>query len=205
MTTQTARRERTRQALLDAVAAELDAGNSTPSMEEIAAAAEVSRATAYRYFDSVQHLIWHLGAERDLEPVETAFADSMSLLDRVLRAEQINNGYLFGDPDGTRAFERAALDRTLRHGDAADTRPARRLRYLDAALAPVADRLDPERLHRLRHSLSLAIGSQCVPALLDTCGLDVDEARRVTRFAVTTLLTGALEGTGIDPTARPDS
>lgn len=197
MTTHTERRARTRQALVDAVAGLIAAGDPTPSMEDVVAAAEVSRATAYRYFDSVQDIIWHIGADRDLAPVDTLFDGCDDVVERVLVAESANNDFLFGDPDGARNFERAALDRTLNGVADALTRPARRLVYLDAALEPLAPVLDADELRRLRHALALTMGSQAVPALLDTCRLDVDEARETTRYAARAIITDALRRAGV--------
>ena len=47
----TAQKQRTRTALIDAARA-LVAGGTTPTVEDAAAAASISRATAYRYFPS---------------------------------------------------------------------------------------------------------------------------------------------------------
>lgn len=157
-------------------------------MEQIAEAARVSRATAYRYFDSSADVVWELMSDRtiaDIEEVMTAAGNDV--VARVMAAEEAINDYLFEDPDGARAFERAALDRCLR-GIAQDTdRAARRLGYIDAALEPIADRLSRDDHRCVRHALALAMGSQAVPAMLDTCRLEVDEARSATRFACRTI------------------
>ncbi|MEZ5374589.1 MAG: hypothetical protein R2704_18095 [Microthrixaceae bacterium] len=67
----------------------------------------------------------------------------------VLAAEDVINGYLFGDIDGARAFEHATLDRRLR-GWVSTTIAARRLIAIDAALTPMAGRLTAEDLARAR-------------------------------------------------------
>ena len=45
-----------------------------------------------------------------------------------------------------------------------------------------AEQLPAADVRLVRHALSLAIGSQSMVALLDTAGLDPDEARTVTQF-----------------------
>jgi hypothetical protein len=91
----------------------------------------------------------------DIEEMMTAAGHDV--IARVLAAEEAINGYLFEDPDGARAFERAALDRSLR-GMGQDTdRAARRLRYIDAALEPIADRLSSRNRRCVRHALALAL------------------------------------------------
>ncbi len=74
-------------------------------------------------------------------------------------------------------------------------RPGRRLPLLDAALEPLADALGRGRLLRLRNALALTIGTEAVLATRDVCGLDVDEAREVTRWASAALVRQALEET----------
>ncbi len=194
MSTRVNQRARTRQALIDAAAVLLDEGCASPTMDTIAERAQVSRATAYRYFDSAADLVWQVVADRLIEPLDDAFVEiGDDVVERVLRAEQVINDHLFGDPDGTRAFERAALDRRLSGTALPDDRAGRRLVYIDAALAPLADRLDEAALDRLRFALALTMGSQVVPALLDTCGLDEERARDVTRFAAAAIVDAALE------------
>ncbi len=185
MAVRTNQRERTRNAIVAAAAELLDEGRPDPTIDELADRALVSRATVYRYFGSAADAMWQVFADRAIASVEDTFADAGDdLAERACRAEAVVNGYLFGDPDGTRAFERAVLDRALNGADTTDDRSARRLAYIDAALEPVADRLAPVDLARVRHALALTMGSQVVTALLDTCRLDTEMARDVTRFAV---------------------
>lgn len=189
---------RTRQALLDGASHVLAAGVTDPSMEQIAEAARVSRATAYRYFDSSDHVVWEAMSDRTIADIEEVMAPAgRDVVARVLAAEEAINGYLFDDPDGARAFERAALDRSLRGMNQDTDRAARRLRYIDAALEPLEDHLSSSDRRSVRHALALAMGSQVVPAMLDTCRLGVDEARRATRFACETIATEARRRAGV--------
>ena len=193
VSTRVNQRARTRQALIDAAAKLLDDGRASPTMDEIAERAQVSRATAYRYFDSAADLVWQVVADRLIEPLDDAFVDiGDDIVERVLRAETVINDHLFGDPDGARAFERAALDRRLSGTALPDDRAGRRLVYIDAALAPIAGRLGEAEFDRLRYALALTMGSQVVPAMLDTCGLDEAHAREVTRFAAAAIVDAAL-------------
>lgn len=188
MSTRTNQKARTRQALLDAASGLLAAGVVDPSMEKLAETAKVSRATAYRYFDSVSDVVWQVASDELVADVdEVMSAAGSDLVTRVLAAEETINGYLFGDADGARAFERAALDRRLRGVAVEVDRAARRLQCIDAALEPVAGHLTTADLRRVRHGLALAMGTQAVVALLDTCRLDLEEARAATRFTCETI------------------
>jgi AcrR family transcriptional regulator len=181
-------RARTRQALVDAASRLLNDGE-VPTMERLADAARVSRATAYRYFSSVDDVLWQAVTDRSLTPVGSAFGDAgTEPRARVAIAEEIVNGYLFHDPIGARAFERSTLQRWLDDGPEAARRPLRRLAYIDEALAPLAGRVTDDGLQRLRSALALVLGTQAVIVLYDICELDERRAREVTRWAARVLL-----------------
>ena len=200
MAPRTNQKERTRQALVDAAAALLDEGRADPTIDEVIERALVSRATFYRYFDSASDLMWQVFSDRSIPSVDETFGDAgHDIVERAARAEQAINDYLFGDADGTRAFERAVLERAL-NGTATDhDRTGRRLAYIDAVLEPIADRLSPADLVRVRHALALTMGSQVVSALLDTCKLDPETARDVTGFAARAIAAEATRLAGIHP------
>lgn len=197
MATRSNQRARTRTAIVQGAALLIDEGRADPSIDEIAERAAVSRATVYRYFDSAPDVVWQAFVDRSLPSVEETFAEAGDdVLDRVLRAEAVVNDYLFGDANGARSFERSVLQRVLDGTATADDRVGRRFFYIDAALEPIADRLPPADLERIRNSLALTMGSQVVSALLDSCKLDPDQAREVTRFAVRAIVHEALQLAG---------
>ncbi len=183
MATRENQRERTRRAIVEAAGRLVDAGSANPSVDEIADEALVSRATVYRYFESIDDLLWQLHADRHTPDPRVAMSSAGDdLVARMLAAEENVNAYLFEHQDSTRTFERIMLERRI-EGRATDAdRPGRRFIQIDAALAPLADQLSADDVALVRHALSLAIGSQSMVALLDTAGLDTEEARRVTQF-----------------------
>jgi AcrR family transcriptional regulator len=187
-------KRRTRQALLDACARLLDAGR-TPTLPEVAEEALVSRATAYRYFPSIEALIEEVFFEQELPTPEALFSEQADdPLQRVLRVEKELNDVLFEHEISTRVVVRNIIDAMLAEApDARPVRPGRRLPLLDAALEPLAGTLCPARLFRLRNALALTIGTEAVLATRDVCGLDVGEAREVTRWASAALVRQALE------------
>ncbi|MGD9999264.1 MAG: TetR/AcrR family transcriptional regulator [Ilumatobacteraceae bacterium] len=185
--TRTRQRERTRQQILDAISRLVDSGEVDPSVDQIAAEAGVSRATFYRYFGSPAEGLFQVFTDRSLPSIDEALAGATAVDDRIGLAADSVNGYLLADPNATRAFERAMLDRSLSGTSTPDDRPARRLDFIDAALEPIADQLSADDLFLVRHALALTMGSSVVPALMDTCGLDRQDAARVARFAATAL------------------
>jgi AcrR family transcriptional regulator len=189
----TNQKRRTRQALLDA-GARLLAEGRWPSLAEVAEEALVSRATAYRYFPSIEALLGEAFFEQEIPTAEELFTEPIEEpVERVLRVEEKLNEILFAQEVSTYIVVRNTIDAWLASapGDR-PVRPGRRLRLLDAALEPLAGELEPNTLHRLRHALALPIGTEAVLATRAVCGLEVDEAREVTRWACEALLRQAL-------------
>jgi len=149
--------------------------------------AGVSRATFYRYFASPAEGIFQATTDRALATVDDTVGVHRSVDERIRAAEAAVNDFLFEDPDRTRSFEKAMLERSLAGTATALDRPARRLRFIDAALEPIAEDLTPDELFLVRHALALTMGSSALPALMDTCGLPRDDARRVTAFAASSI------------------
>jgi hypothetical protein len=71
-------------------------------------------------------------------------------------------------------------------------RPARRLEYVERALAPLQGRLDPDELDRLTHALTVVMGIESVLVLRDICGLDAAEILAVQHWAAGVLVDAAV-------------
>lgn len=193
-----AQKRRTRQALLDAANALLDEG-LRPSLDEVAERAEVSRATAYRYFTSSEGLLTDAVIDRSLVPAEILFPeDEGSLAARVLAVEEATNELLLADEVAVHVVTRVMSEAWLAGGpDDPGARPGRRLPLIEAALAPYAGTLGPGVTRRLRDAIALAIGNEAVITLRDVCELPPEEARETARWAVRALVAAALaEGEG---------
>ncbi|MGV9268338.1 TetR family transcriptional regulator [Kitasatospora sp. NPDC003701] len=139
----TLKKQRTRQAIADAaIALFLDRGFDQVSVAEIAAAAEVSKPTLFRYFGSKEELVLHRFADhlgeagrvvRDRAAGVTALdALERHHLDR-LAARDPNTG-LTDDPE-VLAFLRLIYD--------TPSLSAHLLDYVDADTRALADALDP--------------------------------------------------------------
>jgi hypothetical protein len=63
---------------------------------------------------------------------------------------------------------------------------------LRQALAPLGDRMDPERRELLIHALAVIIGTESMIALKDVVGLDAHQSHEVRRWAIDALLKSAL-------------
>jgi len=181
-------KRRTRQALLEA-ANRLRARGTVPTIEDVAAEAQVSRATIYRYYTAIDSLVADALFQADV-PEQELFDPAMTApVDRVLAVERYVNNLLSADEIGLHVIVRNFVDNWL-NSDPSDRipRPGRRLPLLDSALKPFRSRLGSRELRRLRHALTLAIGTEALIAMRDVCLLSKRETRETLRWAVAALV-----------------
>lgn len=185
-------KRRTRQALLDAAGQLLTRG-ATPTLEQIAEAALVSRATAYRYFRSADGVISEALLTSRIKSAEQVLARaSQDPVERLLAVEAAVNGVLVTDERAVHMMGRALMDQWLSDdGDGEVGGQGRRLELIEAALAGIEDQLPPATARRLRNALALAIGLEAVITLRDVCGVSRTEARRTAQWAVRALVAHA--------------
>jgi AcrR family transcriptional regulator len=187
-TGRTRQKARTRAALVDA-ARVLLAGGRTPTVEEAAEAAGVSRATAYRYFPNQRALL--VAAHPEIEAtsllVEDAPADPHERLDRTI-AELIR---LTVD---TEPELRTMLRLSLEPGgaEALLLRQGRAIGWIEDALAPLRGRLRPSALRRLVLAIRSACGIEALVWLTDVAGLSRQQASKLMRWSALALLRAAL-------------
>lgn len=183
-----------------ATAIELMQGGATPSVSDVAEAAEVSRATAYRYFPSQAALVQAV-VDEALGPIlkwSTNKADSAARLDSLLETSLPRIAEF-------EATFRAALELALQHwgreqagtlGDETPLRRGHRVAMLNKALAPLRDELPKERYADLVHGLSLVFGIESFVILKDICGLEDEAAQAVMIRTAAALLRDARRTNG---------
>lgn len=181
---------RTRDALVAAARALLAEG-TTPTVEEAAAAAAVSRTTAYRYFPNQRALVGaaHPQIDRASLLPDDAPADPAKRLDLVL--EQTGRILLEWEPQ-----LRASLRLSLEPG-ADPTGPVLRrgrvIGWVSDALAPLASHPDID-VRRLAVAIRAATGIEAFVWLVDVARVPRDEAVALLRWTGTALLRAALDG-----------
>jgi len=191
---QTGRRQqktRTREALV-AAARRLQADGSTPGVEDAAAAAGISRTTAYRYFPNRRSLLLATHPEIEFESLLPADAprDPAARLELVIR-EQIRI---------TREWEprlRAALRLSLEEAAAGEPpllRRGRAIGWIEDALAPLRETHPELDLHRLALAIRSAAGIEALIWLTDVGGLSRDAAGETMRWSARALFRAALAG-----------
>lgn len=189
-------RARTRRLLLDTAMGLMQSG-LVPSVTEVAEAAEVSRATAYRYFPTQAALV-QATVDAALEPVLDWRSD---LPDAQARVEALL-AFAYPRLDEYEATLRAALLQSMDQwsrrragtlGEEAEILRGNRREVLARALAPIRERIGPAAFDRLRQALSLVFGTEAFIVLKDIWGLDGEHARDVALWSAQALVRAAID------------
>jgi len=167
---------RTRTAIVQAAAGLIRTGRDV-TMLEVAKAALVSEATAYRYFPDLVSLLQEAMAGQLPTPDEAlaTVAGSRDPVERIAAATE----HLLRHVLTYQGAARAMIAATITRPAAADARPGLRFGLIEHALAPVADgpeALDAAALAQLKNDLAVVVGAEALFCLTDLCGLDPEDA-----------------------------
>lgn len=189
-------RRRTRKDLLEAAARLMKQGR--PTIEAVADAAHVSRATAYRYFPTVEALLTEASLDLAM-PDPEAVLGGQAGGDAVLRLERVDDALqamMAENEVPLRLMLANALERRARQGDSGGlpVRQDRRTPLIMAALEPLRDRIRPEELETLVAALALVIGTEAMIVFRDVLQMDDARAQRVRRWAMRALVAAARDG-----------
>ena len=185
---------RTRKDLLQA-AAQLMKQGRTPTLEEVAEEALVSRATAYRYFPSMEALMVEAAVDVAVPEPAALFTDEASVdpVERLQKVETALTGMILANEPQLRALLAHAIQRGSQpagHG-AMPRRQNRRIPLIEAALEPARDQFKPANLKALMRALALVIGPESVIVVKDVLQLDDADARKMKRWAIRALVEAA--------------
>jgi AcrR family transcriptional regulator len=167
-----------------------------PSIDEIAAEALVSRATAYRYFPGLEALLVEASLDvavpgaQELFPAES----SNDPVSRVHSVDTALHDVIIANEAPFRMMMIDSLQRRLRREevDELPVRQNRRTALIEAALEPARAEFTPAAFETLTRALALIIGTEGVIVVKDVLQLDDEEARRVKRWALTSLVEAAM-------------
>lgn len=194
----TAQKMRTRNALVEAARALIVSG-VTPTVEETADAASISRTTAYRYFPNQRDLLVAAYPEMELQslvmdnPPDDVEARLDAVVDEYL-CLTIENEAAF------RAALRLSLDPEGSHREKLLMRQGRTITWLKDALEPVRGRLPEAAIERLVYAIRAAAGIEALVWLCDIAGLSRDEAKEVMLWSARALLRTTLAEAKLDQT-----
>ena len=166
-----------------------------PSVAEVALAAKVSRATAYRYFPSRSKLVSAVIAEA-LAPVRRAVPQQGTPKQRL--HELLNRTYSrFSEyePHMRAALQLALEHQSLERAGLLEEEPFRRGQRTDilaTTLSPLKKELSKKTFQRLLHALAVVYGIEPMVILKDICGANDRETEAVVRWMMDALVDAAL-------------
>jgi AcrR family transcriptional regulator len=187
----------------------------TPSVDEIAAAADVSRRTVYMYFPTLDQLLLDatVGAlsATEMDAAMTAAAtaeDPAAGVDALVRTStrlspitlplgrKIIRLTVDAGPDGQDAPDAQVVHegrdspngRAGRSGRDAPKRGFRRVAWVEQAVGPLRGELSDEQFERLVSALCLVVGWEAHIILEDVRGLLPEDEERVLRWAARALV-----------------
>ena len=179
-------KRRTHTAIVKA-AAQLMLTGGEVTMPEVAKAALVSEATAYRYFPDLASLLTEAMADTLPDPAEAlaGVADSSVPVERVAAAAEHLARLVLARAGAVRAMIAATIVRP----ETAASRPGLRFGLIDRALQPWAESadgadgsdgsdggVDAETVAQLKRDLSVVMGAEALFSLMDLYGLAPEDA-----------------------------
>ena len=191
-------KRRNREALVTA-ARDLVSRGITPTVEQAAVAAAISRTTAYRYFPNQTALLVaahpEVGAQSLLgaDPPQDAAARLEIVIERFVAL------VLDSEPQ-QRTMLRLSLEPSSELRGQLPLRQGRAIAWIAEALEPLRERLSEEDLHRLVLAIRSAVGIEALVWLSDVAGLSDHEAGEIMRWSARALLHAALH---LEPPPAP--
>jgi AcrR family transcriptional regulator len=188
-------RARTRKLMLETAISLMQEGE-TPSVTEVAEAAGVSRATAYRYFPSQADLV-HAVVDEALGPILSWESEYANAEDRVEDLLESSIPRIFEFEATFKAALKLSLEQWAQRqagtlGEEPPFKRGHRVELLQAAIAPLRKTLPRRQFQRLAQALSLTYGLESLIILQDLWGLEPREVQNVTHWAARTLVRGAV-------------
>jgi AcrR family transcriptional regulator len=182
---------RTKSALVESAQKLIEQGAS-PTVEDAAAAAGISRTTAYRYFRNQAELLAaahpetvksSLLPEHAPAAVDERLAWVVKEITRIVAEHEAQYRTMLRlSLEGAPASENLVL------------RQGRAIGWIEDALSPLRSELSRAELRRLALAIRSAIGIEALVWLVDVGGLSRAEALKTMRWSAKMLLQGALAG-----------
>ena len=187
----TRQKQRTRSALI-AAARRLVGEGKSPTVEDAAEAAQISRTTAYRYFRNQAELL----AAAHPETVRASLLPAKAPLNAEERLDIVVKEIariVVERETQYRTMLRLSLDPATPR-DNLVLRQGRAIGWIEDALSPLRSRLSNAELRRLVLAIRSATGIEAFVWLVDVGGLSREDAVKTIRWTAKTVLRGALAG-----------
>ena len=179
----------TRINILDAAKRLLDK-NETVTLEDIAKEANISRATMYRYYSSVDVVITEATLDINHKtPKEILqLLKGMGLIDRIYAIQKYYNTLALKHETAFRRYMSAVLSESI--SSKTKLRGARRVKTLNLALEPFQDEIKLEEKEKLINVATILMGIDPIIAGKDVCELSNAEVNESLVWALEMILKG---------------
>ncbi|MGH9274664.1 MAG: TetR/AcrR family transcriptional regulator [Acidimicrobiales bacterium] len=196
----THQKRRTRDALV-AAAREVVANGETPTVEEVAEMASISRATAYRYFPNQRALLFAAHPETAATSLlpEDAPDDVATRLD--LAMDSFTRMVLENE-EQQRTMLRLSLEADPSERARLPLRQGRAIAWFEDALAPLRAEMSAAEVRRLAIAVRSATGIESLVWLVDVAGLSREDAVDLMRASARALLQAAHADSSAVPLRR---
>lgn len=181
-------RNRTRRDLLEA-ALRASAAGQTPTLDEIAEEARVSRATAYRYFPNVEDLLAEASLHLAFPEADLLTEAPEDPIERLMLVDDAVDHMIRSNETALRVMIASSSKLPLQSD--APARQNRRLPLIEVALAPARHTFSPESYRQLLRALSLVIGTEAMLVFKDVLQLTDEQARDSRRWTIKSLVKAA--------------
>lgn len=189
-TGRTGQKRRTRNELVASARALLARGVTSPTVEEAAAEASISRTTAYRYFPNQRALL--VAAHPEIEILTLLPEDAgTDPEDRLLTAVEAFTRQIVEAEQQHRTMLRLSLEPDTSPREL-PLRKGRAIGWFEDALAPLVPELGDAGVHRLAVAVRSAVGIESLVWLTDIAGLSRGQASEVMRWSAQAMLAHAL-------------
>jgi len=183
-------KRRTRNDLIGAARTLMTRGVTSPTVEEAAAEASISRTTAYRYFANQKALL--VAAHPEIEAGSLLPPDaSTDPEDRLLTAVKAFTQLVIETEQQHRTMLRLSLETDAAAQDL-PLRQGRAIGWFEDALAPLVPKLGVSGVRQLAIAVRGAVGIESLVWLTDIAGLSREQAAEAMRWSAQALLHHAL-------------
>jgi AcrR family transcriptional regulator len=191
-TGRTSQKMRTRNALISATRRLLAQG-VTPTVEQAADAASISRTTAYRYFPNQRALL--VAAHPEVEARSLLGPHPPANVEGRLDATVAEFVRITIETEPQlRTMLRLSLEPDLAHRGTLLLRQGRAITWIEDALAPLRGQMAEPQLRRLVLAIRSAVGIEALVWLTDVARLSREQAAAIMRWSARALLQFALAG-----------
>ncbi|GAB2467025.1 hypothetical protein GCM10011375_32090 [Hymenobacter qilianensis] len=162
------------------------------SLEDVAQALGISRATIYRYFSDVDLLCAEAALSFQVKQPADFVLDTqhLGLADSLAYVQAYYNGLAQRHEPAFRKYLSVVLAESVKQGSGASLRGARRLDALEAVMRPYAAQIEPANYERLKQTVSVLTGIEPMIVNKDVNGLSNDASNDLLQWALQMILKG---------------